>query len=114
VITGKVMADRDGAISSALLAALAKYAEVRIADPKLSDLTEADWVKFRTLELAWKRSGDVAFDLLNESDFSGFFRIIAALNPMAMREALEAEILDRGMTNREFLEECWKKAKQTH
>jgi hypothetical protein len=108
------MVDSDGAISSALLAALAKYVEVQIADPKLSELTEGDWVKFRALEIAWKSQGDVAFDRLRESDFPGFFRIVAALNPMAMREALEAEILDRGMTNREFLEECRKNAKQTH
>jgi hypothetical protein len=102
------------AISSALLAALAKYAGVRIADPKLSELTEVDWGKFGTLQSAWMSEGDAAFDRLRDSDFLGFFRIVAALNPKAVREALEDEILDLGMTNREFLEECRKKAKQTH
>jgi hypothetical protein len=100
--------------SPALLAALAKYAEVRLADRNLSELTEADWVKVSALEVAWKRDGDVAFDRLRESDFLGFFRIVAALNPRAMREALENGILDLGMTNREFLEECWKNAKHKH
>ena len=100
--------------SSAFLAALAKTAMVRIADRELSELTEADWKKLKDLEVEWKRTGDAAFEALWERDFLGYFRIVASLNPKAMREALEEEILDLGMTNREARDMLLKKARQKH
>jgi hypothetical protein len=100
--------------SSAFLAALAKRVGVRIADRKLSELKEEDWGKLEALQAAWKADGDIAFKRMWESDFIGYARVVAALNPRAMREALEAEILERGMTNREFLASCLEKARQIH
>jgi hypothetical protein len=106
--------NRRSAPSSAFQNALAKIAMVRIVDREQSELTDADWVKLKALEAAWKRDGRVAFERLWESDFLGYFRIVASLNPTAMREALEEEILDMGMTNREFLTMCRKKLQQKH
>jgi hypothetical protein len=106
--------NRRSAPSSAFQIALAKIAMVRIADREQSELTDADRAKLKALEAAWKRDGRVAFDRLRESDFLGYFRIVASLNPKAMREALEEEILNLGMTNREFLAMARKKAQQKH
>ncbi len=87
---------------------------VRITDPAQSELTEADWVKLRALEAAWKRDGAAAFDRMQESDLVGYFRIITSLNPRAAREAIEDGLLDMGMTNREFLSMARKNARQKH
>jgi hypothetical protein len=51
-------------------------------------LNDADWVKFRALEIAWQRDGDDAFERTMESDLVGFVRIVGAVNQRAMREAL--------------------------
>jgi hypothetical protein len=48
------------------------------------------------------------------NDFLGFFRIAAALNPRAMREALENVFLEHGMTSREFWERALENARQVH
>ncbi len=100
--------------SSAFLRALAKIAMVRIADHELSELTETDWAKLKALEAAWKCDGGAAFDRLMDSDFYAYFRIVASLNPKAMRKALEEQLLNTGMTNREYLAMCRKKARQNH
>lgn len=95
-----------------LLAALGKYVGMKIADPALSELKPEDWPKLRALETAWRRSGDEAFERMFESDLIGFVRIVGAANPRAMREALEDEIAESGMTKDEFLATCMKAARK--
>lgn len=85
-----------------------------MADPELSELSEADQAKLKALEAAWKLDGTAVFDRLRDTDFVTYFRIIGSLNPKAIGAALEEELLEIDMTYQEFLAMCLKRAQQLH
>jgi hypothetical protein len=62
-------------------------------------LSSADRAKLAAVQVEWKRDGATALSRFREADPATYLRIMDAINPRAVREALEEALVDAGLTN---------------